>query len=429
MIQCDGHAGNRGGSAFEISADQRSFRFITHEKSGKFTSFLYARVMTRCAPDRVQTVHMRTSFAMDTRMAAAHCRDAAIMHLTDGRCLEKNLSGMPCENWRMAEHTKPVCEFHALILDYDAAEDVYLARDDYLAIWNDRKVHGEDRVLAEGECISFGGPEAASTQAVDDTVVRCQDWGDAVGTCTDNILLSAPAGFGKTHVIQNVLRAALEKAHGKNGVWVTASTGLAALALEGVTIHSAAGLTRGNQKAKDLVHEMKATVKNRWKTVRAIIIEEFSMLSANFLDLLHEVACLMKKCETAFGGVMIILVGDVAQMAPVPEFHEVSSPEGPKYRNLTANYAFKGRIWQRARLQCFRLSHCWMYDIDGKLGKFLSALRTTPVLTGGLYEEMKALWTNQEVQLEDDVVLCCRIKDARVWSINKLLELDGQVVV
>ena len=62
--------------------------------------------------------------------------------------------------------------------------------------------------------------------------------------------VAAPAGFGKTHVIQNVLRTAWERVHGKNGVWVTASTGLAALALEGVTIHSAAGLKRGNRGCK-----------------------------------------------------------------------------------------------------------------------------------------------------------------------------------
>ena len=51
------------------------------------------------------------------------------------------------------------------------------------------------------------------------------------------------------------------------------------------------------------------------------------------------------------------------------------------------------------------------------------------MLTGDLYEEMKALWTNREVQLEDAIVLCCRKKDARVWSINKLLESDGQAIV
>ena len=52
------------------------------------------------------------------------------------------------------------------------------------------------------------------------------------------------------------------------------------------------------------------------------------MLSAKFLDLLHEVACLMERCKAAYGGVMIILVGDVVQLAPLPEFHEISSPDG-----------------------------------------------------------------------------------------------------
>ena len=332
MTRCAGHAGACGGAAPEYKdAARRRSRWITHEQSGNFTSFLFARVMTRSAPRRVQKVHMRTSHGQDSREAAAQCRDAAIKYLTGGRCLEGNLSGMPCENWRVVKHTKPVNDFHELILDYNAAEDVYLAYDDYLARWNNRKVHGEDQIMAEGESISFGAVEVVSDDVSLDAVVRCEEWVDAVCMCKENILLSAPAGFGKTHVIKNVLRTDLEMVHGKDGVWVTASTGLAASALEGVTIHSAAGLKRGNQAAKDRVREMKTAVKNRWRMVRAIIIEDFSMLSASFLDLLHEVACMMKKCKAAFGGVAIILVGDLAQLAPVPELHEVVGPEGPRY--------------------------------------------------------------------------------------------------
>lgn len=83
----------------------------------------------------------------------------------------------------------------------------------------------------------------------------------------NNILLSAPAGFGKSHVITNVLRPALEKQYGKKLVWITASTGLAALALEGATIHSAAGVKRGNGLARDIVNEMKLGVRERWRLV------------------------------------------------------------------------------------------------------------------------------------------------------------------
>lgn len=69
-----------------------------------------------------------------------------------------------------------------------------------------------------------------------------------------------------------------EQQYGKalaHRVWITASTMLTALALDGVTIHcySAAGLKRGNGKAKrDLLEaqEMKARVKNRWRQVKAM---------------------------------------------------------------------------------------------------------------------------------------------------------------
>ena len=134
MIHCHGHAGKRGRLAYErLNEDRKRYQFVTHEKIGKFVSFLYARVTTERSRERVQTVHMRTSYAQDTPEQAAQCRDAAIMYLTAGRCLNKNLSGMPCENWSSAKHTKPVCKFHELILDYNAAEDIYLAHDDYLA--------------------------------------------------------------------------------------------------------------------------------------------------------------------------------------------------------------------------------------------------------------------------------------------------------
>ena len=59
-------------------------------------------------------------------------------------------------------------------------------------------------------------------------------------------------------------------------MWVRASTGLAALAPSkvGKARPLLGRVEEREQKAKDPVHEMEATVKNRWKMVRAIIIEE-----------------------------------------------------------------------------------------------------------------------------------------------------------
>ena len=63
--------------------------------------------------------------------------------------------------------------------------------------------------------------------------------GESIKLRNRNMMLSAPAGFGKSHIIRNVLRPRLERALCPQGLWVTALTGLAAVTLVGVTIQSA----------------------------------------------------------------------------------------------------------------------------------------------------------------------------------------------
>ncbi len=227
-------------------------------------------------------------------------------------------------------------------------------------------------------------------------------------------MLSAPTGFGKSHIIKNVLKPVLEQMYGKKGVWITASTGLAALAVDGTTIHSMGGLQRGKGRADGLISQMRAGVRDRWRFVKVIVIEEFTMLSADFVDLLDEVARSMKKVNAPFGGVMVMLVGDLAQLAPVGDFQANPNPgSAVPWVKKKADYAFESAVLRRAGFKCYRLKHCWRYNINGRLGRFLSTLRVAPRLTDDLYEEMKALLLNKQVDVNDAVVLCSRKTDAR----------------
>ena len=54
--------------------------------------------------------------------------------------------------------------------------------------------------------------------------------------------------------------------------------------------------------------------------MQAIVIEEFSMLSARFFETQNAVAQLMKHNEEPFGGMRLILVGDVAQLPTCGSF-------------------------------------------------------------------------------------------------------------
>ena len=56
-------------------------------------------------------------------------------------------------------------------------------------------------------------------------------------------------------------------------------------------------------------------------------------------------------------------------------------------------------------------------------------MRLAPLLTDDLYEEMKVLLMSREVGFEEAIALCCRKKDAHVWSVGKLKDLDGDDVI
>ena len=78
--------------------------------------------------------------------------------------------------------------------------------------------------------------------------------------------------------------------------------------------------------AQEIVKEMSPFAKRRWrKPVKAIVIEECSMLGGVFFDKFHEVACLLlpEKAHLPFAGVRIILVGDFAQLAPMSDLEVI----------------------------------------------------------------------------------------------------------
>ena len=81
---------------------------------------------------------------------------------------------------------------------------------------------------------------------------------------------------------------------------------MAALNIDGTTIHSAVGWQHGRATADKLIALMRQCDVNRWNVVKRIVVEEFSMRSAGSLT------CLMEKCminsRLPVGGVQLILV-------------------------------------------------------------------------------------------------------------------------
>lgn len=134
----------------------------------------------------------------------------------------------------------------------------------------------------------------------------------------ESVFVTGNAGTGKTYMIKYVIQELIQR-YGEDSIAVTAPTGIAALNLNGLTIHSFAGIGLGKgDKAHIKKKALTPTTIERWKKCKTLIIDEVSMLDRNLFELLHELACdARKNHDDPFGGIQIVLVGDFFQLPPV----------------------------------------------------------------------------------------------------------------
>lgn len=131
-----------------------------------------------------------------------------------------------------------------------------------------------------------------------------------------SVFLTGPPGAGKSYVLRQFVRYAQQA--GKH-VAVTASTGIAATHIGGLTIHSWSGLGVKDQLSErdiDLLAARDKLVK-RFINTDVLVVDEVSMLNGQFLNLLNIIAKRLRSSQAPFGGMQIVLVGDMFQLPPV----------------------------------------------------------------------------------------------------------------
>ena len=143
-----------------------------------------------------------------------------------------------------------------------------------------------------------------------------------------NIFLTGKAGTGKTTFLRN-----LKKLSPKRMV-VVAPTGVAAINAGGVTIHSFFQMSFGPQIPVDPDQQRQVTVPafgnvaagikrfsrekiNIIRSLDLLVIDEISMVRADILDGIDEVLRRYKNRYKPFGGVQLLMIGDLQQLAPV----------------------------------------------------------------------------------------------------------------
>lgn len=150
-----------------------------------------------------------------------------------------------------------------------------------------------------------------------------------------HIFLTGKAGTGKTTFLQNIAKATHKK------YLIVAPTGIAALNAGGVTIHSQFLLPLGSYipassgisedghsrfydaKTLTIRHPLNSVRKQVLRNIELLIIDEVSMLRADILDAIDERLRSARRVRNKpFGGVQLLLIGDLFQLPPIVKDHE-----------------------------------------------------------------------------------------------------------
>lgn len=180
-----------------------------------------------------------------------------------------------------------------------------------------------------------------------------------------NVFLTGEPGAGKTYVVNEYI--AWLEACGVS-VAVTASTGIAATHIGGMTIHAWSGIGARDTLTHfelDQIVSREVVVK-RVKKAKVLIIDEISMLDGKLLDMVNVVTRTIRQSADAFGGLQVVLVGDFFQLPPVTRQGDVM------------RYAFESRAWEEARVATCYLTEQHRQEDELFLG-LLSSIRRNEI--------------------------------------------------
>ena len=218
--------------------------------------------------------------------------------------------------------------------------------------------------------ISYFSPTNAIQSMAQQTFVNQKlDFVEELVLYTDShIFLTGKAGTGKTTFLKNLPLKTYKR------MVVVAPTGVAALNAGGQTIHSFFQLPFGPQipenalgktfNAKSLAAQYQKLNKKKINLMRSLdllIIDEISMVRADVLDAIDAVLRRVRRSQKPFGGLQLLMIGDVHQLAPVAkaEEWEILSPY------YDTPYFFGSQVLKKAPYICVELEHIYrQHDAD-----------------------------------------------------------------
>ncbi len=234
-----------------------------------------------------------------------------------------------------------------------------------------------------------------------------------------HIFLTGRAGTGKTTFLKEL------RTHSPKRMIVVAPTGVAAINAGGMTIHSffqlpfgiwLPGIQRPQSEVRRFSKQKIALI----KSMDLLVIDEISMVRADLLDSIDEVLRRYRDREKPFGGVQLLMIGDVQQLAPV-----VRDEEWTILRDhYPSPYFFDSQALRRTPFACIELQHIYR-QTDLNFIDMLAQVRDGKV-SREVLEALNARYRPdfEPPQSEGYITLCTHNHTARAINDRKLAQIQ-----
>jgi len=232
------------------------------------------------------------------------------------------------------------------------------------------------------------------------------------------------AGCGKTYLIKQLESGIL-------GCQILTPTNLASSLYKGAkTIHSffygaLDDLDEGYQNPDNLTPGKTAAFAIKLKDVKMLIIDEISMVRADLFEMMNQICQMAFKNNKPFGGIPVVVVGDMFQLPPIVSDDAVMDYLKVEYGGI---YFFNSHVIQKEiqNIKFFELTHSYRQANDPGFVKILDAFRR-PLSPEEKVEIMDAINSRVTDSVPNDAVyVASSNEEVRKVNTKKLAELPGQ---